>query len=225
MSSAEAIKFYGNPICPFAHRAWWTAKEKEVPIEFIHIELGDKKPAWYAQEVNPRGTVPAIKAGDHVVLESLIVSEFFEDAYAEQGTSLLPKDALLRADIRLFIDQFGQVLPVFYGLLRNQDREKDEELKKQILDKLHPLLELLKKQSEEGPFFLGQQLSLADTAVLPFIERFSVVLKHYRGFDLLEVDPRLKRWLEAARERPAFQETTREPEFFIEGYAKYANPQ
>jgi len=44
---AETTKFYGNPICPFAHRAWWAAKEKGVPLEFVHIPLGDEKPEWY----------------------------------------------------------------------------------------------------------------------------------------------------------------------------------
>jgi len=89
----------------------------------------------------------------------LIIAEFFEDRYAEQGTSLLPKDAFQRATIRFFIDQWGQATPVLYALLKNQDRSKDAELKEQLTVKLKAVVDLLKAQSE-GPFFLGEQLSL-----------------------------------------------------------------
>ncbi len=64
----------------------------------------------------------------------------------------------------------------------------------------------------------------ADIAVLPFLERFSVLLPHYRGYDPLAVDERLRAWLNAARQRPAFQETTLPAEDFIKGYGGYVNP-
>jgi glutathione S-transferase len=184
----------------------------------------------------------------------LIICEFFEDAFPQQGTRLLPSDPFQRAAIRFFIDQWGQVSwftrPLaltntaqvgspLYALLRNQDRNKDEELRQQvhpslptihlcsaleqIVAKFQPLLQLLKAQSE-GPFFLGNELSLADIAVLPFIDRFSVVLKHYRDFDLLALDERLPKWLAAAHERDAFRETARDSNFYIEGYRSYAQP-
>jgi len=220
---SETIKFYGNPICPFAHRAWWAAKEKEVPIEFVNIPLGTEKPEWFTQTVNPRGTVPAVQVGPHTILESMIITEFLEDHFPDQGSSLLPKDAFQRADVRLFIDQFGQAITVMYGLLKNQDRTKDEELKVQITAKLKAAVDMLKKQSE-GPFFLGDKLSLADIAALPFIDRFSATLKHYRDFNILDVDERLQSWYAAAKERKAFLETSKDSEFYIDAYKDYAIP-
>jgi len=219
----DSIKFYGNPICPFAHRAWWTSKEKQVPTEFIHIPLGSEKPEWFTQTVNPRGTVPAVQIGSHTILESMIITEFFEDQFPNQGSQLLPKDAFQRADVRLFIDQFGQAITVMYGLLKNQDRSKDEELKAQITAKLKVAVDLLKKQSD-GPFFLGEELSLADIAALPFIDRFSATLAHYRNYNLFEVDDRLHTWYAAAKERKAFQETSKDPAFYIDSYKEYAVP-
>jgi len=218
----KEFKFYGNALCPFAHRSWWAALEKQVPIEFIHIPLGAEKPEWYAATINPRGTVPTVVHGDKKVFESLIIAEFFEDAFPGQGTSLLPKDPHKRAAVRFFIDEFGQSISTFYVLLKNQDRSKDEELKAAVVAKLKSVVNLLKATSD-GPYVLGEEFSLADIAAIPFLERFAAVLKHYRDFDPLDVDERLRAWHHASSSRPAFKETTRPAEFFIQGYASYAN--
>ena len=49
----SGLKFFGNRICPFAHRAWWTALEIDAPIEYIHVDMGSQhapgpngKPWW-----------------------------------------------------------------------------------------------------------------------------------------------------------------------------------
>jgi len=107
--------------------------------------------------------------------------------------------------------------------LRNQDREQDEHLRQQLRDKYTPVVDMLKSHSN-GPFFLGEELSLAEIFAIPFVERFSIILKHYRDLDLLDIDPRLREWHEAATKREAFQKTTRPADFFISGYTKYANP-
>ncbi len=72
MASNDSLTLYSNPICPFAHRAWWALKEKQIPFEFAHIPLGAEKPEWYTKEVNPRGTVPALRHGKHTILESVL---------------------------------------------------------------------------------------------------------------------------------------------------------
>ena len=64
--------------------------------------------------------------------------------------------------------------------------------------------------SKDSEYLVGNRLSLADIAIVPFLERFSYTLAHYRGFELLPDDgkhTRLRRLLAAARARPAFQST------------------
>ena len=48
---------------------------------------------------------------------------------------------------------------------------------------------------EQGPFFLGNQFSLVEVALLPWWQRAHSVLKAYRGFELppMETDPRVER--------------------------------
>ena len=80
------------------------------------------------------------------------------------------------------------------------------------------------------PFFLGSQLTLADTSLVPFLDRFSATLSRYRGFQLLPALPapaaapalpRLAALLAASRQRPAFQATSQSAEFYANAYRSY----
>lgn len=85
--SSSSLLFYGNKICPFAHRGlmcvWQpevgafvlvvalrhaarcsAAVERGLEYSYEHVPLGSEKPAWYTEKVNPRGTVPALKIRD-----------------------------------------------------------------------------------------------------------------------------------------------------------------
>jgi len=218
--SNTSLKLYSNPICPYAHRAWWALKEKELYFEFINIPLGPEKPAWY-KDINPRATVPTLQHNSYTILESAIIVEYLEDAFPNRGTRLLPKEPHLRAAVRLFLDQSGQAITALYKLLRNQENDKEDEFREDATKKLKELLNVFSIPFK-GPFLLGDELSLADIAFLPFLVRFSATLKHYRSFDIFEVDERFKTWLDAAKSRKAFQETTDDAQYYIEGYSTYA---
>ncbi|ELR11689.1 glutathione transferase family protein [Acanthamoeba castellanii str. Neff] len=195
--SDSKLTLYTNPICPFAHRALLTATEKGL----------SSRPSSSLLAVNPRGTVPTLVHGEHTIHESLLITEYLDDAFFNASPRLLPSDPYQRYASRFIVDQFGsQVIPALYQLLRNQDRSQDDKIKEEITKKLKALLDLYSAQAGEGPYFLGQHISLADVAILPFIGRFAISLPHYRDFDVLAVDERLKKWHDAF------------------GYAKYANP-
>jgi len=227
LDANSGLVYFGNRLCPFAHRAWWALLEKQVTgIDYIHIELGPNKPAWYQEKINPFGTVPCLYDHGRPVFESMILAEYFEEKFPNQGTKLLPEDPVDRASVRLFCSQFGEkgIRPL-YALLSNQDRSKDEELQQALVKVLKEFNTRLEKQSS-GPFFLGDQVSLADLALIPFVDRMSTVLKHYRGFDFLALPElsRIRDAYEASKKREAFQKTSQAPEFYIFVYNRYANP-
>jgi glutathione S-transferase len=47
-------------------------------FKYIHVDLGEDKPAWFKEEVNPFGTVPCIYDHGRGVFESAIIVEFLE---------------------------------------------------------------------------------------------------------------------------------------------------
>eukprot|EP01129_Flabellula_baltica_P003422 TRINITY_DN13186_c0_g1_i1.p1 TRINITY_DN13186_c0_g1~~TRINITY_DN13186_c0_g1_i1.p1 ORF type:complete len:284 (+),score=58.69 TRINITY_DN13186_c0_g1_i1:97-852(+) len=212
----EKPLFFSNRTCPFAHRAWWTLLENQVDFDFIHIQLGEEKPEWYKDQVNPYGTVPCLYVQGKPVYESLIVAQYVDEVYG-QGR-LMPEDPLQRAAVRLVIDKLG--IGALYDFLKfggGEDREEKVRGVNQALDSVEKYFEV----QSEGPFFLGEVLSLADVAFVPFLDRFKATLGHYRDFDIFEGRPRLLSLYEAAKKRPAFQVTSLDPEIYIQAYAGY----
>ena len=210
-------------------RAWWAAFEKGIEKEFnyIHIELGANKPKWYS-ELNPSGTVPFVVDDGKPVFESVIVAEYFEDKYKNQGTTLLPADAHQRSVIRFLIANFGEkVTGLSYTLLKAQDPNVQEETKTKLRTAITNFNSTIKSlvPSPAGPYLAGE-FSLADIAIVPFIDRFAASLKFYRNFEFVvddESHDRLVSSFKASQTRPGFQSTSQSPEFYNWVYEPYAS--
>lgn len=221
---AGGLVYFGNRLCPFAHRSFWLAEETGLTKNwtYVHIDLGKKKPAWYTQ-INPLGTVPCLFVGGKPVFESLIVAEFINDT---QKASFIPADPLAKALVRFIIARFDDTIKgALYATLSNKDSEKAQELANTLNDKLQAFDELYQKsQQGGGPYLLGKEPSLAEIAIFPFLERFETVLQNYRNISLFANGkfPAIAAALTAVRARPAFQKTTAPKDFFIQAYQGYA---
>lgn len=218
--------------CPFAQRSLIALEAKGVP--YTHHELSDEdlysKPAWFLR-LNPAGLVPTIvwldmEGGERRVLgESLIINEWVDEALP--GPSLMPSAPYERAKARLVIDRFAsRVVPEFYRLLLRQDKGDQEAAARGFSGQLEWLAETL---HAEGPFALGDSLSLVDCAVLPFLLRLPI-LQHYRGYELpATAAGRISAYVAAALAHPAVQATTRHPggadygQALIAMYQRYAD--
>jgi len=106
----------------------------------------------------------------------------------------------------------------------NQNRVQDAMLKEELTSKLKDMLDFYSEHTGEGPFFLGQHISLADVAIIPFIGRFALTLPHYRSYDLLGIDDRLKQWHDAFVSRPSWQKSFPPAATVVKAYSTYANP-
>jgi len=226
-------KYFGNRLCPFAHRAWWAAHEKEIvqDLDLIHIELGPNKPAWFQAQVNSLGTVPIFYDEGRPVYESLILAEYFDEKNPNKGTALMPHDPVAKATVRFLNSRFGdRVIKPLYGLLMEPDISKQPELVtaaraalvsfNEDLDRFSP------KTDPNSPWFVPSVgFSMVEVGVIPFLDRFSATLSYYRDFELLPQDgkhERLRSAFEASRARSAFKATSQTPDFYIKAYESYA---
>jgi glutathione S-transferase len=164
--------------------------------------------------------VPCVYENGKGVFESGVLLEWLEDRFPSSSGSpaLLPSDPAERAAARLLIAQLS-VAP-FYAFMMEQDRSKDA-AHVAACDGVLSSVEARMTAQSSGPFFLGEQLSIADCALLPFIYRFSIILGAARGYAFLDHYPRIKAALEAALKRPAFQKTAPPAEFIIQAYSGY----
>eukprot|EP01097_Dermamoeba_algensis_P001641 TRINITY_DN1612_c0_g1_i1.p1 TRINITY_DN1612_c0_g1~~TRINITY_DN1612_c0_g1_i1.p1 ORF type:complete len:233 (+),score=32.77 TRINITY_DN1612_c0_g1_i1:129-827(+) len=216
-----SLKLYASPACPFSHRVCWAAKEKALVLEYVEIPIGPSKPEWFKQ-VNPRGTVPVLTVGEHVIFESSIIVEYLEEAFPTGGVPLYPKDPLLRSQVRYFVESFiclGKAMAsCLFRTAPDICEAEKEKWRACIVEKIRPLTGLLTLYQSRGPYFLGDQFSMAEIATIPFLDRFALALKQWHGLDVFESDRtgRFKTWFLAATSRPAYQATTRAPQYLLD---------
>lgn len=214
------IRIYSAQVCPFAQRTNMVLAEKGLTSELTEIDLADK-PDWFG-EISPYLKVPVLVHGQDRVYESAIINEYLEELYPEPG--LMPKDAMARASVRIWIDYCDtKFIPTFYKLLLSQDEDKRAELRHTLLGQLEFIeQEGLAKLSGHGPYWLGADLSLLDIAFYPFFERF-VLMEHYRGVEIPTGCSRLKAWLKAVAARDSAKATGNSRDYYIARYTKYAD--
>eukprot|EP00611_Tribonema_gayanum_P012360 TRINITY_DN22990_c0_g1_i1.p1 TRINITY_DN22990_c0_g1~~TRINITY_DN22990_c0_g1_i1.p1 ORF type:complete len:269 (-),score=58.24 TRINITY_DN22990_c0_g1_i1:333-1139(-) len=217
---AESAQYtlYASAQCPYAQRSVITANELGVPFKLHPIELGrDNKQDWY-QKINPVGKVPAVQAGDDIVVESLVINEYLVEKFGADATStLMPVDALGRALVRIAVQRCSQLVDAYMGYLRTGDADKEEAFVKELNN-----LEQILTKSTSG-WLVGQHMTLADVAYFPFFERAIPCLAAFRGFDWDAAGvPHVMSWFERCKSRPAVAETLRkDPHEWVDIYSKY----
>lgn len=213
----DRMKLYGADVCPFVHRVRLVLAEKGLDYEYVKIDLKDK-PDWY-DRVLPSGRVPLLEDGATRIWESAIICEYLEEAYPEN--SLMPRGAAERAEVRRWIHYTShELVPAFYQLLTEQDAARHREFRQKVTGLM---AKLDREAFQSGPFLVGGSLSLADTGLFPWLERWPV-LEHYRGLEFPESAARVFHLYEEMRRRASVQETKNTPGFYLARYESYANP-
>lgn len=214
----KALKFYYNDVCPFAYRVRLALAEKEIKHEAIIIDL-EYVPQWY-YELSPTAKVPLLQWGDDVIWESTVINEFIEDNW--QKNPLLPQDPVARAQARIWIEYCNSSFqPNCCGLVFELDENKHEPIR-QALNKSLDYIEAALSSRDNGPYWLGEDLTLVDLTFYPFFEH-ACVLSHYRGFELSDKYQHIYQWLATMQKRQSVQKNCQSPEFYIEAYKPFVD--
>ncbi|KAH7925067.1 glutathione S-transferase C-terminal-like protein [Leucogyrophana mollusca] len=180
--NTEQLTLYTAKICPYAHRVEIALAEAKASFKSYQIDL-QNKPEWYAPQVNPASKVPAVAYGgpdvppetpspkSTKIAESLVLVEFVADLYPESG--LLPKDPVLRAKARFFIEVVSSKFsPSYVGfVLRGESYDN-------VLKGVEAIQELL---PESGKYAIGDEFTIADAAFTPFFARLKIAAENEFG--------------------------------------------
>lgn len=211
----STIELYFAKASTFAQRTRVVLLEKGVDFTSIEIDL-QNKPEGYTQ-ISHYGKVPAIKHGDLTLYESAIINEYLDEVFPEPP--LLPRDPRAKAIARIWIDYANtRFAPAFSKFLRGKDAQEREQGQREFLEALL-YLEQEGLGKSEGPYWLGEVLSLVDISFYPWFERLPL-LEHFRNFHLPAETPRLQEWWNVVRDRPSIQAVANPTEFYLERFAK-----
>ncbi|CDO74671.1 hypothetical protein BN946_scf184828.g11 [Trametes cinnabarina] len=218
MAPTEQLTLYTAEYSPFAQRVHIALEEANAKYKIHQFRQRGEKPDWYTH-VNPLRKVPALTFGGPEVppdqpspksvklIESMAILEFVADVFPE--ANLLPKDPILRAKARIFIE-------IYRNYVHDQFRETFFLAKP--IEGVITALEKLQDVLHPSGFAVGEW-SIADAAVAPSLVRMMLFLRTGLGAyskedwkrlsETLSSDKfsRLAQYIRDLEERPSFKKT------------------
>lgn len=184
------MKLYGALLSPYVTRVVLAARFKGLDIPIVPPPgAGLKSPEY--QAINPYGKMPALDAGDAVIIESEVICEFLDERFPDR--KILPGDDVARARARIIsrsIDLY--ILPALLGLLGQMSPlNRDAALVTEKRAELRRGMDGLETFIKAAPWCMGPDFTLADCAVVPacfFLQKF---LPAFGVLDVFEHHPQM----------------------------------
>lgn len=184
-----AIRLLGSSKSGNCLKPKWILDLLSISYEWIETDSFDgstRTPEFLA--LNPAGQVPAVILEDGRLLAQ---SNAMMVHFAE-GSDLIPGDAYDRAKMFewLFWEQYSHEPQIAVRIARKHFLGKrDDELDPSLLVKGNAALARMELQLKQTPFLVGNELSLADVALVAYTRK-----AHLGGFDL-DACPAVRGWV------------------------------
>ena len=189
--------------------------EKEIPFELTEVDLRSK-PDWFLA-VSPYGKVPVIVDDGQTIYESAIINEYLDEKY--KNVPMMPKEPVERAKARIWMDYCTNKYLILSKklLLDNGNEELQIENKKKMKESLLYIEKECFEKNANGPFWLGNNISLVDLHYAPFFERFGA-FKELFGVEWPEECVKIADWWSAIQKRDSFKMTVLPTEEHVDLY-------
>lgn len=183
------MKIYGDEISGNCLKVKYAADRLGLPYRWIAVDIlkGEARtPEFLA--MNPMGQVPVIELDDgrHLAQSNAIIR------YLARDSVLLPDDPFLqaKADELLFWEQYSHEPYVavcrFQMVYLKRSKEEREEMR---VSRGEAALDLMEQLIDGRDWFIGDRLSIADIALLPYTR-----MAGEGGFELTG-RPRVRGWI------------------------------
>lgn len=189
------MKIFGDDRSGNCLKVKWTADMLGLPYAWVPIDImrGETRTATFLSRF-PQGQVPAVEFADGRTLgqSNAIIR------YLAQGSSLLPTDsfAAAKVDEWLFWEQYSHEPYIavcrFHMHYQGKPKEAREAWR---VERGEKALDLMESQLKGRAFLVGDDLTLADIALLAYTR-----LAHEGGFDLAS-RPNVRKWIAQAGSR------------------------
>ena len=189
--------------------------EKEIPFELTEVDLRNK-PDWFLA-VSPYGKVPVIVDDGQTIYESAIINEYLDEKY--KSIPMMPEEPVERAKARIWMDYCtNKYLTLSRKLLVDHGNEElQTENKKKMKESLIYIEKECFEKNANGPFWLGDNISLVDLHYAPFFERFGA-FKELFGVEWPEECIKISDWWSAIQKRDSYKMTVLPTEEHVDLY-------
>ena len=206
------LTFYHTPLSINSRRVWVALLEKGLTFEPVEVDLaGDQfKPEFL--HMNPFHHIPVLVDDGFTVIESFAILDYLETKYPQPA--LLPQHPEALATTRMVeMVSLNELVPAINPLTRQMMGfgEVSPEAIEQARQKADVVLRFYVEKLGDGPFFGGDQLTLADVVAGTFAPWFGPLGLPMDNY------PSLQTWTARLMERPAW-ETTQPTEAALEAF-------
>lgn len=158
--------------CPYAMRARMALSYSGIAVELREIELKNKPADMLA--ASAKGTVPVLIQSDgHIIDESRDIM-FWALAQSDPDNWMPPKNSALYNEIISLIDQNDGEFKGYLDRYKYADRYPEHsDVHYRSLGEA--FLAQLDGRLQANQYLLGDQLSVADVALMPFVRQFAYV--------------------------------------------------
>jgi len=206
-TNPDLLQLYSFPT-PNGVKVSIALEEVGIPYEAHTVKLNETTTDEFLS-LNPNNKIPAIidpngPDGNPLCLwESGAILIYL----AEKSGQLMPSDPALRAEVlQWLMFQMGGVGPMFgqygyFSVFAGSEIE-DPRPRQRYQDEGRRLLAVLEKHLANRNYLVGEEYSIADIALWPWIRAAKVFYKADEAFGYAEL-PNVVRWWEACMARPA----------------------
>lgn len=191
------LQLISHHLCPYVQRAAIVLAEKEIEHERTYIDLANK-PEWFSN-ISPTGKVPVLQTPKANLFESQVIAEYLDEVTTG---SLHPKDPLLKAQHRSWIEFGSDTLKLIGSLYSAQSKSEFEKVRNSLKNKL-----TLVEKEVVGPYFSGEEFTMVDAVWGPIFRYFDV-FDSFTDLDLMKPESTLCKWRNTLAQRPSIINAT-----------------
>eukprot|EP00980_Cylindrotheca_fusiformis_P025725 scaffold14515_cov97-Cylindrotheca_fusiformis.AAC.4 len=202
--------------CPFSQCTWIAFLEKEsdpqnptlFQLHRVCSFLGTRDPG--CRILNELGLeddeIPVLIHNGSVFKDSYAVSEYIDGCFEKEGNSLSPADPVGAFNMSLFVDRHAAISELYFQILESDSGNTSFS---DLILQLEKLLEEIDTDLQKipGHYLCGNQFTLADIFIFPFVERIQVVLSHYYQIEIDSSLSSLHTWYAKVSSRKSVQIT------------------
>ncbi|MEM9104714.1 MAG: glutathione S-transferase N-terminal domain-containing protein [Pseudomonadota bacterium] len=173
----------------------------ELEVHTVDLMSGEQFSESYVA-INPNQKIPALVDGDLRLMESCAILQYLAEKYP---TPLLPLDETKWPVLQWVTWQAANLGPVFGNklsytrYLTDVDEMRRAHPLERFTNEAQRLLKVMAKQLDDNAYLLGDQITIADIAIFPWV----------RGWKWSKIDitgyQNIVEWVRRVRARPAVQ--------------------
>ena len=197
----SVMNLYSGKTDPYSHMVRIVLAEKGINHEIVMVDVENTPDDL--KDLNPYNEVPTLVDRELVLYDAQVIMEYLDERFPHPP--LMPVDPVSRAQNRLMLHR---VQRDWYSLLHRVEETGSSEAKKGLRDSLVGVSSIF----DQKPFFMSDEFSLVDAAILPLLWRLPAL-----GIEIPTAAKGLLRYQETMFQRESFVASLTEAEREMRG--------